>query len=119
VESSAVEVQQADPSAASLSNAGRLRDIFGVRQTARGILFVQPARLGGKVCVAGEFNNWSATALPLRHDAELGVHTGMIELPPGKYFYRLVVDGRWQADSYNPQQETNSHHEPNSVLTVS
>lgn len=103
----------------AMAGAARMREIFGVRQTARGALFVQPASIGAKVCVAGAFNDWSATAMPLRHDAELGVHTGMIELAPGRYQYRLVIDGRWQADRYNPVQELNSSSEPNSVLVIS
>jgi len=92
--------------------------LFGVRQTAQGILFVQPLNGTRALAIAGEFNHWSATAHPLRINADLGVFEMIVKLPPGKYQYRLVVDGRWIADSYNPQTQFNSYGEPNSVITV-
>ena len=33
-------------------------------------------------------------------------------------FSRLVVDGRWEADPYNDERETNHHGELNSILVV-
>jgi hypothetical protein len=42
----------------------------------------------------------------------------MVRLPPGRYRYRLVIDGRWSHDQANPQVETNEFGELNSILDV-
>ena len=41
-----------------------------------------------------------------------------LSLDPGRYRYRLVVDGRWQQDPYNETVETNEFGEYNSVVEV-
>ena len=41
-----------------------------------------------------------------------------IPVPPGRHCYRLVVDGRWCADSFNPGIEINPFGEHNSVVNV-
>jgi chromosome partitioning protein len=100
------------------SAAERLKGIFGVRVTAQGILFVQPGDAGRCLAVAGDFNNWSATLTPLRFNDGLGVHETMVQIPAGRYQYRLVVDGRWQADPYNDVRVLNEYGELNSVVVV-
>jgi chromosome partitioning protein len=96
----------------------RLAAVFGARQTSQGVLFVQPAEVGGRLFIAGEFNGWSPTATPMRLDAQLGVHQALVAIPPGEHTYRLIIDGRWQADAYNPRRVQNSYGEPNSVVVV-
>ncbi len=44
--------------------------------------------------VTGTFDNWSRNKTPLSRDAD-GVWSGTLLLPPGRYEYRLVVDGEW------------------------
>jgi hypothetical protein len=39
-------------------------------------------------------------------------------LRPGKYTYRLIVDGKWMADPGNPLYEPNEYGETNSVVWV-
>lgn len=91
---------------------------FGVRVTDEGVRFSQPASLGREVCVAGDFNNWS----PMSHALSPGEVPGVVELtvplPPGRHSYRLVVDGRWSADPFNPQTQINPYGEPNSLVVV-
>jgi len=41
-----------------------------------------------------------------------------LNLPAGKYHYRLVVDGQWQQDPYNELTELNPFGEFNSVIEV-
>lgn len=48
------------------------------------------------VYVAGEFNDWDATATPLENDG--GVWTASLDLAEGAYAYKLVVDGDWGCD---------------------
>lgn len=92
--------------------------LLGVRHTPQGVLFVQPMSIGGRVCIAGDFNNWSATSHPMRANPALGVYELCVRLPPGRSRYRIVVDGVWSADPYNDVCELNPFGEPNSVAIV-
>ena len=97
--------------------------LFGVQINRGRVRFVQPAGPGGaeetRVSVAGDFNGWSATALELRPDAaQPGVLSAEIELAPGRYQYRVVRGGRWQADPHHPQRAVNAFGEENSVLII-
>jgi chromosome partitioning protein len=94
------------------------RKLLGIRETNQGVLFVQPANSGQTMSVAGTFNNWSATSHPMQRNDEYGVFELCIPLPPGKHYYRLVIDGAWTADSYNNVCEVNPFGEANSVITV-
>ncbi len=99
--------------------APSLSHVLGVRPTPQGWLFVQPASLGRSVSIAGDFNNWSGTAIPMRLNEAMGVFEACVHLPPGLHMYRLVVDGaRWIADPHNPVVASNSFGEPNSVVLV-
>ena len=91
---------------------------FGVKRTPRGILFTQPATCGHEVFIAGDFNGWSPRLTPLMRREDSGVFQTLVEVPPGKYQYRLVIDGKWQADRYNALTQVNRYGEPNSVLVV-
>jgi len=56
----------------------------------------RPAR---SVAVAGEFNRFSTTATPMADNAGDGVFRATVELAPGNYGYKFVVDGtQWQLD---------------------
>ncbi|MBY0111692.1 MAG: AAA family ATPase [Phycisphaerales bacterium] len=94
------------------------RRILGVRVTAQGVLFVQPASLGQTVSIAGSFNNWSTTAHQMHLNPELGVFELCVQIAPGTHQYRLVVDGAWTADPHNAAAEVNPFGELNSVVTV-
>jgi chromosome partitioning protein len=91
---------------------------YGAAVTDHGARFVQPGDGRQSFAVAGDFNHWSPTATPLPFDARLGAHHAFVEIPPGRYRYRLVVDGRWQADPYNAHKQVNEYDEMNSVLVV-
>lgn len=92
--------------------------LFGVRQTSRGVLFVQPGSLGVRVCIAGDFNHWSPDAHPMRFDESLGVLQTIIPLPPGSHQYSFIADGQWILDPHNPNTALNTYGEPNSVVVV-
>lgn len=92
--------------------------LLGAAYTPAGVSFIQPLSIGQQVCIAGDFNNWSPVSHRLRPNPATGVHELCIPLPPGRRLYRLVVDGRWSADPFNPIIETNPFGEPNSVAVV-
>jgi chromosome partitioning protein len=97
----------------------RVAHLFGVRATSQGMLFVQPGNCGQTVYVAGDFNGWRPRVNPLSYNRQLDVFQAIIPIPSGRYQYRLVIDGRWQSDPYNPDQQRNDYGEPNSVISVS
>ena len=49
------------------------------------------------VLLAGEFNSWNPDAHPLKRTSN-GLWKVSINLPPGRYEYRFLVDGQWQND---------------------
>lgn len=48
-----------------------------------------------EVFVAGTFNNWNPQSQRLKRAAKEGRWVGTLDLPPGRYEYKFVVDGRW------------------------
>ncbi len=98
---------------------GPIARLLGVRQTARGVLFVQPLSAGRSVAVAGDFNGWSPAAHEMRANKGLGVFELLVPVQPGVYSYRLVIDGVWKPDPFNPATQPNPFGEANSVLRVS
>ena len=70
-----------------------------------------------KVCLAGEFNNWSPDANPMVRHAD-GVWTLQIELPTGTHQYLFTVDGKWVLDPKAMLSHHNSHGGTNSVILV-
>jgi chromosome partitioning protein len=90
----------------------------GVRHTPEGVRFIYPGRADQRVVIAGDFNNWSPAAAPMTFDPMINAHTALLALPPGRRQYRLIIDGRWQADPHNPDTTTNAFGEVNSVITV-
>ena len=53
------------------------------------------------VAVAGEFNDWDATSLPMRKSTN-GDWSASIRVPAGDYGYKFVVDGQWTFDPAQP-----------------
>lgn len=47
-----------------------------------------------QVFVAGSFNGWNATSHPLKRIPD-GDWVLTLDLPPGEYEYKFVIDGRW------------------------
>lgn len=76
---------------------------FGAFPYRGGVRFVQPGFLPGLICVAGDFNSWSPSSTPLKYNADSEVYEAVVPLPPGRYEYRLVIDGAWTQDPYNDQ----------------
>lgn len=114
----ATQTAVADDVDTSPSVNDKLQRIYGVRQTSQGILFLQPAPKAKQVFVAGDFNDWNPTATPMNRDESLGVWQVCVPVPPGRYQYRLVIDGAWVKDPYNTRVETDPFGELNSVIEI-
>jgi 1,4-alpha-glucan branching enzyme len=70
-----------------------------------------------KVCVAGEFNNWSSDSNPMLRTAG-GVWVLRVELSTGAYQYLFTVDGKWISDPKARLSHPNFHGGTNSVILV-
>jgi chromosome partitioning protein len=81
------------------------------------VTFEFAAGTAASVFVVGDFNNW----IP-GDDAKLdnvdGVWKKRLNLKPGSYKYRFVIDGKWQQDPTNPAAEINPFGELDSLLLV-
>ena len=96
----------------------RIEKLFGVRQTSKGLLFVQPINGVAKVSVAGDFNGWNPGGAQFVRNSALGVWQCTLSVNPGRYRYRLIFDGKWKRDPYNELTETNPYGELNSIIEV-
>ncbi len=96
----------------------RLSDYYGVSQMNDAVVFVTLYPRAKDVQIAGDFNNWQPAETPMQKVGDSGVWQLKLNLPTGKYRYRLVVDGQWQQDPYNELTESNPFGDLNSVIEV-
>jgi chromosome partitioning protein len=97
----------------------KLERIYGVRQTPAGVVFCSNLPDARVVQLAGDFNDWMPHTTPMHRLDESGTFQTTLKLSPGRYRYRLVVDGRWAYDTQNPSMEKNEYGELNSVVDIS
>ena len=69
------------------------------------------------VFIAGTFNDWNPSMTPMIALSE-GRWTKELALPPGRYEYLFVADGKWSSDPSASEQVPNPHGGQNSVLVV-
>jgi 1,4-alpha-glucan branching enzyme len=69
------------------------------------------------VAIAGSFNDWHPSVTPLIALGE-GHWRKELTLPPGRYEYRLVVDGQWVDDPEAKETVSNPFGGFNAVVTV-
>jgi len=69
------------------------------------------------VALVGDFNNWDYTKT-LKKDKD-GNWKARLELEPGKYEYRYLVDGEWQNDPQCHNFAPNQFGTQNCILEVS
>jgi len=73
------------------------------------------------VRIAGDFNGWvpdKGVRSLIESEGQTRVWTKILQLPPGSYQYRYVVDGEWREDPENPSTGGSSIGGRNSVLVV-
>lgn len=83
------------------------------------LLFVFHDDVATNVSVAGDFNEWSQSATPLKRNAS-GLWSTEIVVPHGGRFeYKFVIDGRrWIEDPSNGMKAPDNHGGLNSVILV-
>jgi len=77
--------------------------------------FYLPGYLNVKqVFVAGSFNNWQPANLPMMVKEDGWVAD--VNLKPGKYWYKFIIDGKWISDPSNRLRENDGKGNTNSVF---
>ncbi len=70
-----------------------------------------------KVYLAGSFNNWDASALPMKKDKH-GQWKTTVMLVPGQYEYKFIADGSWITDPHCRELVVNNLGSTNCVISV-
>jgi hypothetical protein len=83
----------------------------------RRVEFVMDSPFASQVNLSGDFNGWEMTTLALRKDAD-GLWRITVELKPGLYAYKFLVDGQWVNDPNNPRTAANQFGSLNNVIEV-
>src|SRR3974390_2591918 len=81
------------------------------------ITFSYAAPQAQSVMLAGDFTGWQQAPLQLKKDKS-GVWKKTISLAPGRYEYRLLVDGEWRDDPNCPHRQPNQFGGDNCVCVV-
>lgn len=68
------------------------------------------------VVLAGSFNDWNQSQLVFGREG--GEWVCRVDLQPGRYTYKFIVDGNWILDPDNPEKEEDEAGNENSVLVV-
>jgi len=68
-----------------------------LRKRPKKVIFEFFAPQAQEVVLAGDFNNWDITSLPMKKDRK-GNWKISVPLSPGKHEYLFWVDGFWQGD---------------------
>ncbi len=69
------------------------------------------------VSVTGDFCKWSGEGIRLRRGPD-GAWSTTLQLKPGEYQYRLIVDGEWRNNPAAGRRVANPFGSENDVLVV-
>ncbi|WP_242204481.1 hypothetical protein [Aestuariivivens insulae] len=119
-----VEPSRDDPNIAKATKYGlRLRGVYNLK-----MYMAYPDKNGNarfklkgyehakKVIVAGSFNKWNESLFRM-HKVNGGWEL-TLNINPGEYAYRFIVDGQWMEDPHNPNKIENEYGEYNSVIDI-
>ena len=67
-----------------------------------------------RVVLSGNFINWSQSGVPMTK-TDNGWIT-YVNLSPGKFWYKFIIDGSWQTDADNALSETDENGNVNSIF---
>ena len=72
-----------------------------------------------EIRIAGDFNDWTADDEHIMVKDEDGNWKTTLQLSPGRYQYKLLIDGKWSEDDCNPLRIESPFGGYNSLLEVS
>ena len=70
-----------------------------------------------KVALTGDFKSWSQSGISMRKNRS-GLWKVGVDLKPGRYEYKFIVDNEWWADPGNQNISSNSFGTANSVVEI-
>jgi len=114
----AVEVEASDP---DFADATLGEDTAHPAESAREVVVRFRDPTASDVRIAGDFNGWvpdKGVRSLIESEGQVRVWTKILQLPPGTYQYRYVVDGEWREDPENPEIISGTVGGRNSILVV-
>jgi len=87
------------------------------KEAKQKVTFAYMAPEAKSVLLAGDFTGWQQAPVSLKKD-KAGAFKKTISLPPGRYEYRLLVDGEWKDDPSCPNRQPNQFGGENCVCIV-
>ncbi len=84
---------------------------------AQNVEFTLNAPTAHIVNLAGEFNGWDPMATPMQRRPN-GEWVITLQLAPGRYQYKFIVDNKWIPDPQNPVTVNDPYSGRNSVLVI-
>jgi len=81
------------------------------------VTFLYEAPAAQTVLLAGDFTGWQQAPVTPKKD-KTGIWKKSISLPPGRYEYRLLVDGEWRDDPQCSTRQPNQFGGENCVCVV-
>ncbi|MBC7937562.1 MAG: hypothetical protein H7Y86_19615 [Rhizobacter sp.] len=94
-------------------NSFRKKSPFHVKDSMV-TFFLRNNNKAQKVMLAGSFNDWNPSSLPMNQTDSGWV--AQVKLGPGKYWYKFIVDGNWTVDKDNARVENDGMDNDNSVF---
>jgi 1,4-alpha-glucan branching enzyme len=91
--------------------------VYQDEKTGETVFSFTPKQAAKKVFLAGDFNDWNPTGRRMVK-GKGGTFRARLQLPPGRYEYKFVVDDAWVLDAEAPEHATNSFGSINSVVVV-
>ena len=92
---------------------------LGPKQVEDNIILRYYDPIAQDVQIAGDFSNWEPVENIMVQQKENKIWKGAVQLKPGKYQYKFIVDGEWKIDPCNPEVMTSNTGVCNSLLIVS
>jgi chromosome partitioning protein len=118
----AVEIAASPPDLLAVSDANVELDAAVTRTPSpREVVVHFRDEVARDVRIAGDFNGWvpdKGVHSMTEAEGRTTVWTKVLNLPPGTYQYRYVVDGEWRSDPANPESAQGPAGKPNSILHV-
>jgi 1,4-alpha-glucan branching enzyme len=93
------------------------RNLINKRTSKRKQTFSISAPEAGTVQLAGCFTQWQERPVNLQKQDD-GSWRATLELAPGTYQYRFLVDGQWQDDPQSGARVPNPYGTENAVLQI-
>ncbi|HBR14133.1 MAG TPA: glycoside hydrolase [Candidatus Omnitrophica bacterium] len=82
------------------------------------IYFELAAPAAKKVALTGNFKAWDVNGIPMKKDKD-GLWRVGVELAPGRYEYKFIVDQQWWTDPANKQTVMSPSGTVNSLKEIS